>query len=112
MSLGQHLVELRKRLTRGALAIVAGTVGGWFLYDIVWTLIRDLSAASHTIVLATHSFNEALAVGQSIAILAHGKIAGQRSLAGIVTPDQLRSYYFKTTGEHDETLAAEVRGAR
>ena len=41
MSLGQHLVELRKRLTRGALAIVAGTVGGWFLYDIVWTLIRD-----------------------------------------------------------------------
>ena len=41
MSLGQHLVELRKRLTRGALAIVAGTVGGWFLYDIVWGLIRD-----------------------------------------------------------------------
>ncbi|MEO5919606.1 MAG: twin-arginine translocase subunit TatC [Pseudolysinimonas sp.] len=41
MSLGQHLVELRKRLTRGALAIVAGTVGGWFLYDIVWALIRD-----------------------------------------------------------------------
>ncbi|CAN5479199.1 twin-arginine translocase subunit TatC [soil metagenome] len=41
MSLGQHLVELRKRLTRGALAIVAGTVGGWFLYDLVWNLIRD-----------------------------------------------------------------------
>jgi sec-independent protein translocase protein TatC len=41
MSLGQHLVELRKRLTRGALAVVAGTVGGWFLYDIVWGLIRD-----------------------------------------------------------------------
>jgi len=41
MSLGQHLVELRKRLTRGALAILAGTVGGWFLYDIVWALIRD-----------------------------------------------------------------------
>lgn len=41
MSLGQHLVELRKRLTRGALAVVAGTVGGWFLYDIVWALIRD-----------------------------------------------------------------------
>ena len=41
MSLGQHLVELRKRLTRGALAIVAGTVGGWSLYDIVWKLIRQ-----------------------------------------------------------------------
>ena len=34
MSLGQHLVELRKRLSRAALAIVAGTVGGWFLYDL------------------------------------------------------------------------------
>ncbi|MCU1418619.1 MAG: Sec-independent protein translocase protein TatC [Schumannella sp.] len=41
MSLGQHLVELRKRLTRGALAIVAGTVGGWFLYDLVWPWIRE-----------------------------------------------------------------------
>jgi sec-independent protein translocase protein TatC len=41
MSLGQHLVELRKRLTRGALAIVAGTVGGWFLYDLVWPLITQ-----------------------------------------------------------------------
>ena len=52
MSLGQHLVELRKRLTRGALAIVAGTVGGWFLYDLVWALIRDpitrIAAASAT----------------------------------------------------------------
>jgi sec-independent protein translocase protein TatC len=41
MSLGQHLVELRKRLTRGALAIVAGTVGGWFLYDLIWPLITQ-----------------------------------------------------------------------
>jgi sec-independent protein translocase protein TatC len=41
MSLGQHLVELRKRLTRGALAIVAGTVGGWFLYELIWPLITN-----------------------------------------------------------------------
>ena len=39
MSLGQHLVELRKRLTRAALAVVAGAVGGWFLYDFVWTAL-------------------------------------------------------------------------
>ena len=39
MSLGQHLVELRKRLFRGALAILAGTVGGWFLYDLIWPLV-------------------------------------------------------------------------
>jgi sec-independent protein translocase protein TatC len=51
MSLGQHLVELRKRLTRGALAIVAGTVGGWMLYDLIWPLITNpitrIAAAQH-----------------------------------------------------------------
>jgi sec-independent protein translocase protein TatC len=36
MSLGEHLVELRKRLTRAALAIVGGTVIGWLIYDLSW----------------------------------------------------------------------------
>lgn len=36
MSLGEHLVELRKRLTRAALAIVAGTIVGWMIYDLGW----------------------------------------------------------------------------
>jgi sec-independent protein translocase protein TatC len=40
MSLGAHLVELRKRLTRAALAIVGGTVIGFMVYDLGW--IGDL----------------------------------------------------------------------
>ncbi len=36
MSLGEHLVELRKRLTRAALGIVLGLVVGWILYDLTW----------------------------------------------------------------------------
>jgi sec-independent protein translocase protein TatC len=36
MSLGAHLVELRKRLTRAALAIVGGTILGWMIYDLTW----------------------------------------------------------------------------
>ncbi|MBN9606799.1 MAG: twin-arginine translocase subunit TatC [Actinomycetales bacterium] len=36
MSLGEHLVELRKRLTRAALAIVGGTVIGFAVYDLTW----------------------------------------------------------------------------
>lgn len=36
MSLAQHLVELRKRLFWSAGAILVGTGGGWFLYDLVW----------------------------------------------------------------------------
>lgn len=35
MSFGQHLVELRKRLFRSALAVVVASIGGWFLTDFV-----------------------------------------------------------------------------
>lgn len=40
MSLGEHLVELRKRLTRAALAIAVGLIVGWMVYDLTW--IGDL----------------------------------------------------------------------
>lgn len=36
MSLGEHLVELRKRLTRGAIGIVFGLIVGWAIYDLTW----------------------------------------------------------------------------
>ncbi len=40
MTLGQHLVELRKRLFRSALAIIVLAVGGWFVADFVWDALR------------------------------------------------------------------------
>jgi sec-independent protein translocase protein TatC len=40
MSLAAHLIELRKRLFRGALAIVAGAVGGFFLAGYVLDVLR------------------------------------------------------------------------
>jgi sec-independent protein translocase protein TatC len=40
MSLLQHLGELRRRATRAVGAILLGTVGGWFLYDLVWPLLE------------------------------------------------------------------------
>ena len=33
MALREHLLELRRRVVRAALAILAGAVAGWFLYD-------------------------------------------------------------------------------
>jgi sec-independent protein translocase protein TatC len=36
MSLGAHLVELRKRLTRAALGIAAGLIVGFALYNLSW----------------------------------------------------------------------------
>ena len=40
MSLGEHLVELRRRLTFAGLGIVAGAIAGWFLAEIVWDALR------------------------------------------------------------------------
>lgn len=39
MSLGAHLVELRKRLFRSAIAVVVGTVAGFLLFDLVWAYL-------------------------------------------------------------------------
>lgn len=40
MSLGEHLIELRKRLFISAIAIVLGLIAGWFLSDFVWDAMR------------------------------------------------------------------------
>lgn len=41
MSLGQHLLELRKRLFLAAAGIVVGVIIGWFLSDFVWNALRE-----------------------------------------------------------------------
>jgi sec-independent protein translocase protein TatC len=40
MSLGQHLVELRKRILIAAIAIAVGAVVGWLLSGYVWDALR------------------------------------------------------------------------
>jgi sec-independent protein translocase protein TatC len=40
MSLGAHLVELRKRLVIAAIAILVGAIGGWFIYDFVFAALQ------------------------------------------------------------------------
>ncbi len=41
MTLGEHLTELRTRLVRIVLAVVAGAVVGWFLYDPVLAFLKQ-----------------------------------------------------------------------
>ncbi|HZQ67838.1 MAG TPA: ABC transporter ATP-binding protein [Terriglobales bacterium] len=62
-----------------------------------WRLPTELAARGSTIVLATHSFNEAVAVGNAVAVLHEGQLAGCRKLAG-TNAYQLRNYYFERTG--------------
>jgi len=40
MSLRDHLIELRSRLLRSALAIIAGSVIGWIFYDPIFDVLR------------------------------------------------------------------------
>lgn len=62
MSLGEHLVELRRRLMIAAIAIVAGLVVGWFLSGWVWDMLR-------------RPINELELQGRD-AIIAYGDISG------------------------------------
>jgi len=66
-----------------------------------WKLVADLPAQGVTVILATHSFQEAIAVGNSVAVLYRGKVAGYRTLAG-TNSEELRRFYFQTTGDVDE----------
>ena len=40
MSLAEHLLELRKRLTYAALGLAVGAIAGWFLTPYVWDALR------------------------------------------------------------------------
>jgi sec-independent protein translocase protein TatC len=41
MSLGEHLIELRRRLGIIGLSVVFGGIGGWFLADPVWAALSE-----------------------------------------------------------------------
>jgi len=72
MSLGQHLVELRKRLTRAALAILVFTIAGFFVADVVWDALRQpitQIAEDHDAVINYDSITGAFDIRIQIALL-------------------------------------------
>lgn len=64
----------------------------------LWSLVRQLAAASITVLLATHNFAEAAAVADSVGVLQKGELRGLRRMQGM-TSDQLRTQYMEMTGE-------------
>jgi ABC-type multidrug transport system ATPase subunit len=73
-----------------------------------WNLVRELPAHGSTVMLATHSFSEAAAVGDSVAVLHRGRTAASRTMSGSV--EELRSFYFQATGEVDDARELVARG--
>lgn len=71
MSLGQHLIELRKRLFRSAIALLLGAIAGWFVYPLVWDGLRapiQIIAESRNAVLNYQGVTTAFDVRLQIAI--------------------------------------------
>lgn len=77
MSLGAHLVELRRRLMIAAIAIVVGMVAGWVLSTHVWVLLRrpidDLEAMGRDAIIAygdiSSGFDTRMQIALFIAVL-------------------------------------------
>lgn len=73
-----------------------------------WNLVRELPSHGATVLLATHTFSEAVAVGDNVAVLLGGQLAGYKKVAG-TNVEELRAFYFEKTGEVDESAHAVPR---
>jgi ABC-2 type transport system ATP-binding protein len=77
-----------------------------------WNLVRELPSQGTTVILATHNFNEAVAVGNHVAILFKGALAAESRLSAMMSVGELRSFYFQTTGELEDVEPVGTRGGR
>src|SRR5258706_8919794 len=77
-----------------------------------WTTIRTLADRPTTILLATHNFAEAAAVGDRILLLHRGELLADRPLRKDESMEALRSFYFRMTGEVDEAAGVVQRAGR
>ena len=77
-----------------------------------WTTIRALADRPTTILLATHNFAEAAAVGDRILLLHHGELLADRPIRRGESMEELRAYYFRMTGEVDEAAGMIQRAGR
>ena len=66
----------------------------------LWRLVRDLADKGITILMATHSFSEAVAVADRIAILQTGELLAVERVQGF-SVERLRNFYLDVTGERE-----------
>ena len=86
MGIGEHIGELRRRLTRAAVAIVLGIVAGWFVAEPVFTLLRD------PVIAAARSQNRVIMMNFSSISAAFDLRIEVAMIAGIVLSSPLWLY--------------------
>lgn len=77
-----------------------------------WTMIRALVQQNTTILLATHNFAEAVSVGDRLLLLHKGDVLAKRSISKDESMEDLRAFYFRTTGEVDEAAGMIQRAGK
>ncbi len=77
-----------------------------------WTTIRTLAQQQTAILLATHNFAEAAAVGDRILLLQRGELLADRPIRRGESMEELRAFYFRMTGEVDEAAGMVQRAGR
>ena len=69
-----------------------------------WSTIRALAGQQTTVLLATHNFAEAAAVGDRLLLLHRGELLADRLVNDNESAEALRAFYFRMTGEVDEAI--------
>jgi len=64
----------------------------------LWKWLRTTVEEGRTVLLASHNFNEAISVGDRVAVLRHGSLLRDERLRPGSTLDDLRSWYFRAIG--------------
>jgi len=73
-----------------------------------WPFVRQLLATGTTVVLSTHNFQEAAAVGDRIAVLRCGELRVERAFGRSASLDEIKSFYFQAAGEMEGIPAFEA----
>lgn len=76
----------------------------------LWDMLRTLHSQGTTLVVATHDFDEAVALGNAVAVLDSGNLVAFREVRDHTTAEELRAFYFTITPESaPATPALEAR---
>jgi ABC-2 type transport system ATP-binding protein len=68
----------------------------------LWNLIRELADQSTTVLVASHNFQETVAVADHVAIMGGGRVRREYRAAQISSAERLRKLYFDSVGSEDE----------
>ncbi|CCH79741.1 ABC-type multidrug transport system ATPase componen [Nostocoides japonicum T1-X7] len=66
----------------------------------VWDLVREESSRGASVVVTTHSFEEAERVADRVVIIAGGRVAAAGATAELTSGGSLEELYFSLTGRH------------